>query len=169
MPNLRLTCKHRITNSNPYNCSINVILTTVLLVHKLNRRRLCGHSTARRQGGLMRHHPRCRARRLAFSSAEILFDIERSCSPYEVLIWYLKPFSDNSQPQDHKYLWPQNCVISNASLFAGIPVKYSCSTSYVEIGLWGYSGNVWTTGHDTNLGPDIFMTLGSWNWIFGRF
>ena len=64
MPNLRLSCKHRITNSNPYNCSINVILTTVLLVHKLNRRRLCGHSTARRQGGLMRHHPRCRARRL---------------------------------------------------------------------------------------------------------
>ena len=29
------------------------ILTTVLLVHKLNCRRLCGHSTARQQGRLM--------------------------------------------------------------------------------------------------------------------
>ena len=50
------------------------------------------------------------------------------------------------KPESHKYLRPQICVISNASLFAGIPVKYSCSTSYVEIDLWGHSGNVWTTG-----------------------
>ena len=62
-------------------------------------------------------------------------------------IWYLKPPENSiSRPQSHIFVGAQICVMSSASLFAGIPVKYSCSTSYVEIDMWGYSGNVWTTG-----------------------